>query len=96
MASIGWTTRITLTGKALEAKVDGELIAMDIDRGTCYGLNRVGSQVWEHMRVPITVDELCGKLESEYVVDGSTCRSQVMDLLLELEAEGLIAAVGDR
>jgi len=96
MALIERTTRITLTGKALEAKVDGELIAMDIERGTCYGLNRVGSHVWEHMRSPITVDELCGRLESEYEVDGLTCRSQVMDLLLELEAEGLIAAVGDR
>jgi hypothetical protein len=93
METMERTTRITLTGKALEAKVDGEVIAMDIERGTCYGLNRVGSQVWEHMRSPITVDELCGRLEREYAVDASTCRSQVMDLLVELEAEGLVAAV---
>ncbi len=74
----------------IEAEVDGEIVALHVDRGTCYGLNKVGSRVWQLIAAPMSIEDLCAKLVSEYEVDPATCERQVVDLLEELRAEGLI------
>jgi Coenzyme PQQ synthesis protein D (PqqD) len=74
----------------IEAEVDGEVVALHIDRGTCYGLNKVGSRVWQLVAAPMAIRDVCATLVSEYKVDPATCERQVLDLLEELRAEGLI------
>jgi len=78
----------------LTAEVDGELMAMSIDRGTCYGLNRVGTRIWELIAEPLTIDELCAQLLDEYEVEAGQCRREVVDLVEELRAEGLATVRG--
>ena len=73
----------------LTAEVDGELMAMSIERGTCYGLNSVGTRIWALLAEPRTVDDLCALLAGEYDVDAAQCRKEVTSLLEELRAEGL-------
>jgi hypothetical protein len=73
----------------LTAEVDGELMAMNIDRGTCYGLNGVGTRIWDLLVEPRTIDDICALLVREYDVDPARCRSEVADLLSELCEEGL-------
>src|ERR1044071_5109651 len=75
--------------RLLTAEVDGELMAMSIERGVCYGLNTVGTRIWTLNAEPHTVEELCAQLQSEYEVDAAQCREEVLDLLEQLRAEGL-------
>ena len=80
---------VTRSDELLTAEVDGELMAMSIERGTCYGLNAVGTRLWALLAEPRTVDELCAMLVGEYEVDAGQCRNEVIALLEELRAEGL-------
>ena len=73
----------------LTAEVDGELMAMSIEQGNCYGLNAVGTRIWALLAEPRTLDELCAQLLSEYEVDAAQCRDEVISLVEELRAEGL-------
>jgi hypothetical protein len=73
----------------LTAEVDGELMAMSVDRGICYGLNAVGTRIWALLAEPRTIDELCASLVSEYEVDAAQCRDEVVRLVKDLRAEGL-------
>jgi hypothetical protein len=75
----------------VEAAIDNEIVALNIKTGTCYGLNRVGSRVWSLLATPIRIGDLCATLLAEFRVDPSVCERQVLDLLEELRAEGLIA-----
>jgi hypothetical protein len=75
----------------LTATVDDELIGMSIDQGVCYGLNAVGTRVWELIAAPRSIDSLCEELLSEFDVEGTECRRQVIELLEELHTEGLVA-----
>ncbi|MBI3676004.1 MAG: PqqD family protein [Proteobacteria bacterium] len=82
-------------GKGLiEAEVDGELVALHIDKGVCYGLNKVGSRVWQLIETPAKIGDVCAALTSEFDVDAATCEREVLDLLEELRAEGLIEVRG--
>jgi Coenzyme PQQ synthesis protein D (PqqD) len=73
-----------------EAEVDGEVVALSIDKGICYGLNSVGSRIWRELTVPVSLRDICGRLLCEYRVDQITCEQEVLALLEELRAEGLV------
>ena len=54
----------------VEAEVDGEIVALHIDKGTCYGLNKSGSRIWQMLAEPKRIDAVCARLIAEYDVDG--------------------------
>jgi hypothetical protein len=77
----------------VEAEIDDEILALSIEHGTCYGMNRVGSRIWNLVAKPIRICDLCAALLAVYRVNPEVCERQVLDLLEELRAEGLIATV---
>ena len=74
----------------LTTVVDGELIGMSVEQGACYGLNGVGTRIWELLAEPRSIGSLCERLTSEYEVDAEQCLREVLDLAEELRAEGLL------
>jgi hypothetical protein len=75
----------------VSAEIDGEVVALDAARGVCFGLDAVGARIWTLIEAPITPETLCARLTTEYDVDAATCRDEVLALLADLRAEGLIA-----
>lgn len=63
-----------------------------------FGLNEVGAKIWQLLPPALTsLDELCTRLASEYpTVEVDVIRQDVLELLDQLTAEGLVApsAVG--
>jgi hypothetical protein len=90
------TTVVACRDGFVEAKIDDEVVALSIERGTCYGMNRVGSRIWNLLEKPIRISDLCAMLVAAYRVDPDVCEQQVLDLLEELRAEGLIATLEER
>lgn len=74
----------------IQAEIDDEIVALNIEHGTCYGLNRVGSRIWNILAKPARIGDICATLLTEYMVDPLVCERQVLDLLEELRADGLI------
>jgi hypothetical protein len=74
----------------IEAEIENEIVALNIENNTCYGLNPMGSRIWRLLAVPIQINDICAKLLAEYKVGADACERQVLDLLEELRAEGLI------
>jgi Coenzyme PQQ synthesis protein D (PqqD) len=87
------TTVVARTDGFIEAEIDGEVVALNVERGTCYGLNRVGSRIWKLLDRPSRIGDVCATLLAEFIVDPDVCERQVIDLLEELRAEGLVATV---
>ena len=96
MRPLSTATVVTRGDGFIEAEVDGEMVALSIERGTCYALNRVGSRIWELLGGPLRIGDLCAKLLTEYKVAPDVCEREVMDLLEELRTEGLIATVEEK
>jgi hypothetical protein len=76
--------------RVLSAEIDGEVVALDVARGVCFGLDAIGARVWALIEAPTPVAAVCAALIREYEVNAETCRRDVLDLLAELRAEGLI------
>ena len=74
----------------LTAEVDGELMGMSVEQGTCYGFNTVGTRIWHLLAEPHTLSALCARLAEEYEVSDDVCRQDVTDLVRRLRDEHLV------
>lgn len=87
---MGEDMMVRRTGEMIEAEVDGELVALHVDNGTCYGFNGTATRIWAMIEQPRRLSELKEELLQEFDVDPSTCEAQLKDLLDELAADGLV------
>ena len=78
------------TGEMIETEVDGELVALHIDNGTCYGFNGTATRIWGLIEKPRLISELKEELLREFEVDPAVCEAQLRELLDELAADGLV------
>jgi hypothetical protein len=74
-----------------ETEVDREAVMLRLDTGICYGLNKVGTVLWQQITGPVTIAEICAALLARYDIDAETCERQVLELLGEMQAEDLIS-----
>jgi hypothetical protein len=91
MPSLSLDSRVARGSGFVDAEIDNEVVALNVESGTCYGLNRVGSRIWRLLADPIRIGDLCSALLIEYEVASDVCERQVLDLLEELRAEGLVS-----
>jgi len=82
--------RVVRNRETLSAEIDGEVVALDVARGACYGLDTVGARIWGMIEAPVAIGEICEALTAAYDVDAATCRADVLDLFMALRDEGLI------
>jgi hypothetical protein len=80
----------------VEAEIDREIVTLNIETGNCYGLNSVASRIWSLLADPVRCAEVCARLIEEFQVQPTVCEHQVLELLEELRAEGLISTIADK
>jgi len=81
---VGWAET------AISTEIDGELVALDVTKGVCYGLNRIGTRIWQLVETPRSAREVADVLADEFDVSPDVCLEQTMALLRELAAAELV------
>ena len=79
------------TSGLLEARLEGELVGLNVEQGACYGFNATATRVWELIEQPTPRSALRETLLREYEVDAETCDRELDVLLGELQRHGLVA-----
>lgn len=77
----------------LEADLGDDLIALDAKGGNCFGFNPVARNVWRHLAVPKSFDDIKEALLAEYDVDSLQCQTELRKLLDDLIDKGLVRKV---
>jgi hypothetical protein len=72
------------------SKVDDEVVMMSIKNGEYYGLDNIGSRVWEIIEKPVTFKELIDLLRYEFEIDDKKCRSDVIEFIEALINKELV------
>ncbi|RMD97336.1 MAG: PqqD family protein [Deltaproteobacteria bacterium] len=79
-------------GKTFSA-VEDEVVVLDLEKGTYYALDEVGRFVWEGLQAPKRVGELEAAILETYEVEPDVCRNDLLELLADLDRQGLIEIV---
>jgi hypothetical protein len=68
----------------------GEVVILNVQDGVYYGLNAVGARIWSLLEEPRMVSQIHETLLDEYEIDPHVCESQLLTLLADLAAHGLV------
>lgn len=83
-------TRLIATKRHVACTVSGEVVILHLDEGVYYGLNAVGTRVWQLLDQPRRVDEIIDALVAEFDVDRERCAADVRELIEQLVSRGLV------
>jgi len=83
-------TRLTKNRAIVSNKMDNETVMMSIENGEYYGINPIGSRIWELLDRPAAIADLCESLMEEYDVSAEDCRRDVAEFIGKLLDKDLI------
>ena len=84
------TDRFNISEEVLSQEVNGETVLLDLEGESYFGLNEVGTRIWQLLQNEPTVVETLNTLSDEYDVSREQLENDVGDLLDKLADAGLI------
>ena len=69
-----------------------EAVVLGANRKNYYGVNEVGTRIWQMLESPINADGIVATLLDEYEVEQEECLQSVLAILNDLLEEQLIQA----
>jgi hypothetical protein len=76
----------------MEAELGDELVALEPERGECFGFNSVATFVWQALKQPKSFAQLREALLAEYDVEPEECTRELQALLDDLQTKGLVSS----
>lgn len=83
-------TLYTPNQHAVASRVGEETVILHLTNGTYYGLDEVGTRVWELLQDGATLEALCATLQDDYDVALETLRTDIGAFIADLAEHGLV------
>ena len=90
------TDRLSVSEEVLSQEVNGETVLLDLEGESYFGLDEVGTRVWQLLQAKSTVADTLDTLFQEYDVSQEQLESDVGELLEKLVDAGLIGLLSDQ
>ena len=78
---------ISRNPEIIHSAMDGEVVMMSVDQGLFFGIDTIGTHIWNLLETPVKVEELIEKLMSRYKVEKADCENDTLlflnDMLLK-------------
>jgi hypothetical protein len=71
-------------------ELDGEAVLLNLDSGMYFGLDRIGTRIWQLVEQHGRIDPIVTTLVDEYDADATVLREDVARLLGALTEKGLV------
>lgn len=89
-SAIKSNTVVERTVELIQMEIDGDLVALDIDGGNCFGFNATATRVWQMLEQPQSVDAIVAMLTEEFAIDHDECQAAVVALIDEMADRKLV------
>ena len=89
---IGTDRRLGVNPAVVAAELDGETVLLDVESGVYFGLDEVGSAIWQLLEEGLSADEITVRLIREYEVEAEVLRQDLAAFLALLDRHGLLAS----
>ena len=76
--------RVIISPQVLSQEVDGETVLLDLRSDFYFGLDEVGTRVWQLLQSGLSLQELIDRMAVEYEVRRETLEADVGELLNKL------------
>lgn len=90
MSEISLASTVVVSPRQVSTELGNEVVVLGAEAGQYFGLNEVGARVWALVQTPNQVRVICQSIVDEYEVTSEQCERDVLALLHDLQAKGLI------
>lgn len=74
----------------VSCQLDDEAALLNLESGVYYGLDAMGSYIWQMVRTPIRVRDIQEQLLRDFKADAAVVETDLRDFLTEMLSAGLI------
>lgn len=93
MTELSRSSTIVVSKDVVSCDLGGETAMLDMKEGVYYGLNEMGTIIWEFIQEPVTLQEIVDNILKEYEVDEETCFADLVELIEQMVENKLIETV---
>jgi hypothetical protein len=90
MGNLSMLSTVLQAKDQVSCDLAGEATILSVKTGNYYGLDPVGARIWTLIQQPRTLQEIRDTLVKEYDVDAIRCEADLLSILQQLQAKGLI------
>ncbi len=76
--------------RVVSRELEGEAVMLNLESGVYFGLDEVGTRIWALIREHGSLRKVFELMQREYAVDAPTLESDLIRLVEELQAKGLV------
>ncbi len=87
---------IRIAPDVLGQEVQGESVLLHLGRESYFGLNPLGTVVWQRLQAGMTLRGIHALIQQEYDVESAVLERDLLDLISDLANAGLILVSGDQ
>ena len=87
---ISLQSAVAASHQQVSCDLEGETVILSMNDGVYYGLDPVGTSVWNLLQEPRTVSGIRDQLLQEYDVEAERCERDLLSLLERMVARGLV------
>ena len=85
--------RLEPSRDAVESRVGDETVLLHLKSGTYFGLDEMGTRIWELLKQGMTPAAICARLEDEFEVERSVLEADTRRFLGDLKANDIVSNV---
>ena len=82
--------KFEVSSSVVAREVGGEMMLMDLESGTYFGLDPVGMRIWQSLEDGQSTEQMLERLESEFDVTPEQLRKDVATLYQTLREHNLV------
>jgi Coenzyme PQQ synthesis protein D (PqqD) len=83
-------SRVVVAADQVSRTLTGGAAIVNLNSGVYYGLDEVGTRIWDLIHQPITVRQIREAIVRDYDVDPSAAAADIHAFLIQLAGQGLI------
>ncbi len=90
MNEISLPGKVRVSTDVLLQEIEGESVLLDLNSEFYFGLNKVGTRIWQLLSEETSVENVLTKLKGEYGVDEQLLAKDLSNILNALSENGLV------
>jgi hypothetical protein len=75
----------------VSCNLNDEVAILNLESSLYFGLDEVGAYIWQAMREPTKVSDLCRRVFERYDIGAEQCEADVLDFIQKLDDAKLLA-----
>jgi hypothetical protein len=87
--------RLRAKDSIISAELDNEAVLLNVETGIYFGIDAVGTRIWQLLEAGSSVEDIFSQLQEEYDVEPSELRTDLNEFLDVLQANELVQIVDE-